>query len=261
MTDGDRRHRGARRRFDSRRRARQLASALQAGVVVSQVLYGLRSPRGPAATRALLLALVSASAAEAAAARGVRRGGGSLASAAVTGFAAELVGVRTGFPFGRYSYSGRLGPRVGGVPLLAAGAWAAMARPAWVTAGWVSAKPARRVPVAAGALMAWDVFLDPRMAREGYWTWQSHGRYEGIPATNFLGWLITGAVAFAVIARLDPAAPGPEDDGALFQYSWTWLGESFANGVLWDRRATAVAGAGAMGAIALPALGRRLAAS
>ena len=42
-----------------------------------------------------------------------------------------------------------------------------------------------RVALAAGALTAWDVFLDPRMAREGYWSWPGGGRYEGIPASNF----------------------------------------------------------------------------
>jgi putative membrane protein len=34
---------------------------------------------------------------------------------------------------------------------------------------------------AAGALTAWDVYVDPRMVREGYWAWPQGGRYEGIP--------------------------------------------------------------------------------
>ena len=94
------------------------------------------------------------------AARAARRARGAL------GFAAELAGVATGRPFGHYAYSARLGPRVRGVPLLAAAAWAMMARPAWVVARR-SARGARaRVPLAAGALTAWDVFLDPRMVRE-----------------------------------------------------------------------------------------------
>ena len=92
---------------------------------------------------------------------------------------AELVGVATGRPFGAYAYSGKLGPRVGGVPLLAAAAWAMMARPAWVAAGTLTARRAPRVALAAGALTAWDVFLDPRMAREGYWTWPDGGALRG----------------------------------------------------------------------------------
>ena len=72
-----------------------------------------------------------------------------------------------------------------------------MARPAWVVAGLISRRRVARVALAASALTAWDVFLDPRMAREGYWTWPGGGRYEGIPASNFAGWFVTGVGVFA----------------------------------------------------------------
>ena len=58
-----------------------------------------------------------------------------VAAAGAGGFAVELAGVATGRPFGHYDYRARLGPRVGGVPLLAGAAWAMMARPAWVVGG------------------------------------------------------------------------------------------------------------------------------
>src|SRR5689334_16851026 len=119
------------------RPARPLLGAL----AVAQVAYG-RSERlrTPAGTRGLLVLLTGASAAEA-----VEAGRGRVvALAGATGFAAELLGVATGVPFGRYSYSERLGPRVAGVPVLAAAAWAAMARPAWVAAGWCVRRRAAR---------------------------------------------------------------------------------------------------------------------
>jgi uncharacterized membrane protein len=62
---------------------------------------------------------LAASAAEAMDARGVRRDALVVATAGAIGFAAELVGVKTGRPFGRYAYSERLGPRIAGVPPLA----------------------------------------------------------------------------------------------------------------------------------------------
>ena len=137
-------------------------------------------------------------------ARGAPAARRSLAAGAV-GFGAELVGVATGRPFGHYSYSERLGPRVRGVPLLAAAAWAMMARPAWAVARADRAPPrAARVPLAAGALTAWDVYLDPRMVREGYWSWPGGGRYEGVPASNFAGWFVTGLGVFAVYRRARP---------------------------------------------------------
>lgn len=230
--------------------------ALLATLAAAQVGFGrVPAPAPPAATRAILLLMLAASFTEAAEARG-RRGGAAVAAAGGIGFLAELSGVATGRPFGGYSYSDRLGPRVHGVPVLAAAAWALMARPAWVAAGHVSRRA--RVPVAAAALTGWDLFLDPRMAAEGYWTWDATGRYEGIPASNFAGWFATGLAVFAVFAALDREAPDRTDDGALALYAWTWAGETYANAVLWKRPRAALAGGAAMGAVALPALWRRL---
>jgi uncharacterized membrane protein len=220
-----------------------------AALAAAQVVYGLGS-RPPAATRALVAAMLGVSALEA------RRAGDgrAVAAAGAAGFAAEVVGVATGRPFGHYRYSTKLGPRVRGVPVLAAAAWAMMARPAWVVAGRLTERRARRVVCAAGALTAWDVFLDPRMAHEGYWEWPGGGRYEGVPASNFAGWFITGLLVFSAYAVLAADEGGDE---ALALYVWTWLGEVFANAALWDRPRVALAGGVAMGAFALPALGRR----
>ena len=115
------------------------------------------------------------------------------------------------------------------------------------------ARPRRRVLAAAGALTAWDVFLDPRMVREGYWTWPGGGRYEDVPATNFLGWLVTGAGIFALWSAIDPHDdPVYDGDDALALYAWTWIGETFANAILWRRPRVALAGGAAMGAFAVP---------
>jgi len=234
--------------------------ALLAGLGAAQVAYGLgREHRTERSTRGLVVLMLGTSAVEAVESRGWRRGAGAVAAAGALGFAAELYGVATGRPFGHYTYSERLGPRVGGVPVLAAAAWAMMARPSWVVAGLVDRRPPVRIPLAAGALTAWDVFLDPRMAADGYWSWPQGGRYEGIPASNFLGWWVTGLALFTVCSCVDPDDdPQRDGDGALALYAWTWIGETFANTVLWRRPVVAGAGGAAMGAFALPALRRRL---
>ena len=232
---------------------------LFAALVGAQLAYPfVPAGRRPAATRGVVVLMLAASTAEAVAARG-RAQAALVGSAGGLGFAIELVGVRTGRPFGHYHYGAGLGPMLGSVPLLAAGAWAMMARPAWVVAGWLDPRAAVRIPLAAGALTAWDVFLDPRMAADGYWTWPGGGRYEGVPASNFLGWLLTGCAVFglwAVAERGEP--PAAADDGALALYTWTWVGETVANAMLWRRRRVAFAGAAAMGSFAVPALVRRL---
>jgi uncharacterized membrane protein len=245
--------------------------ALLAGLVGAQVLYPRVPPRRQvAATRGIVGLMLATSVAEAIEARGARRGAALCASAAAVGFAAEVAGVASGRPFGHYTYSGKLGPRVAGVPLLAAAAWTMMARPAWVVAGLTTRRRATRVPVAAAALAAWDVFLDPRMVREGYWSWpgtQSASRtgtgggwrFEDVPASNFAGWLGVAGAIFAVWAVLDPDDdPVRDGDGALALYTWTWIGETVANVAFWGRPRVALAGGAAMGGPALAALRARL---
>ena len=233
--------------------------ALFATLVAAQVAYSrIPEQRRVPATRLIVGLMLATSLAEAAQARG-RRGAGLVGGAGALGFGVELVGVATGRPFGHYTYGPGLGPQVGRVPLLAAAAWAMMARPAWVVAGLIARTPLARVATAAGALTAWDVFLDPRMVREGYWTWPSGGRYEGVPLSNFLGWFATGAAVFAVWQLIEgDGGVAPDDDGALALYIWTWVGETFAGVVLWRRPRVALAGAAAMGAFAVPALVARL---
>ena len=229
---------------------------LFAALVAAQVAYPRVPPRRrEAATVGLLGLMLASSAAEAVEARG-RRGAALLGTAAGMAHAAELVGVRTGRPFGHYAYTSRLGPRAGGVPLVVGVPWALMARPAWVVAGLIDARPLARVPLAAGALTAWDVFVDPRMVAEGYWEWPGGGAYEGIPLSNFAGWLATGTAVFALWAAADGGGGG--DDGALAFYVWTWIGETVASVVFWKRPRVAVAGTIAMGAFAVPALWRRV---
>ncbi len=207
-----------------------------AAVAAAQVLCGRRL--GTTETRAIVGLMTAAALAP-------RRRRPVLAAGAV-GMLAEHVGTRTGLPFGRYAYSAKLGPRAGGVPLLAAAAWAMMARPAWTVVGPGRLRTAR----AAAALMAWDVFLDPRMVREGYWTWADGGAYEDVPLSNFAGWFLTGLVVFSFFDDED------DDRAALAMYVWTWIGETFANAVLWRQPKVAAAGGLAMGAFAVPALRR-----
>ena len=233
---------------------------LLGALAAAQVAYGrLPGERAPAATRAIVALMLATSTAEAVGARRPARGAGLVAAAGTVGFAAEVAGVATGRPFGPYRYSDRLGPRVAGVPLLAAAAWAMLARPAWVVAGLLTRRRAARVALAAGALTAWDVFLDPRMVREGYWTWPGGGRYEGVPASNFAGWLVTSAGIFGLFALADGDDDPPWDGGgALALYAWTWTGETAANALVWREPRVAAAGGLAMGAFAVPALWRRL---
>jgi len=230
---------------------------LLVALVGAQIAYPqLPTRRQQAATAGIVGLQLAGTVAELAERRGGRRAAVLSAAAAAIGSAAELVGVARGRPFGRYEYSGKLGPKVAGVPLLAAAAWTMMASPAWTVAGLLTRRRAARALLAAGALTAWDVALDPRMVRDGYWTWADGGRYEDVPASNFVGWFLVGGAIFGVWAVVD--GESRPADVPLAVYAWTWIGEIVANVVFWRRPRVAVAAGATMGGFALPALRARL---
>lgn len=110
------------------------------------------------------------------------------------GMLAEIVGVRTGFPFGRYEYTAALFPWVFEVPLVMSCAWVILAAFAQQIIAPLGRSRIMVVPVFATLLTAFDLLIDPVAAGPlAYWAWQYPGRYYGIPATNFGGWWIVSA--------------------------------------------------------------------
>lgn len=174
--------------------------------------------------------------AHAALARGRRRAAALFGSAAAITLAAEALGASTGVPFGSYSYTGTLGPQAFGlVPWLIPVAWCGMLYPAWAVGGAITRRPALRVAVAALAMTAWDLSLDPRMVAEGHWVWRTPGPYFGIPLENFVGWAVTAALVFVVWTALERGA-APAEAGVPLPtaaYAMVWLGEAIANALFW----------------------------
>jgi len=198
--------RAARRRLFSDRAAGWAVSFL-ALMWLAQVVTPLfdRGQRQVPTTLVVVL-LAAAALCVTASSVGWVRAGLAVACATALGLGAEVVGTRTGLPFGEYRYSGALRPQVLGVPVVVALAWAGMGLPAWAVAGRLVASPAPRIVVGAVALTGWDLFLDPQMVAEGYWSWPGGGAYRGIPLSNFAGWLVVSALLMGIFALVVPAA-------------------------------------------------------
>jgi putative membrane protein len=191
--------------------------------------------------------------------RGLRWAVGLVVVTAGGGLAAEAIGVRTGLPFGEYSYAGTLGPEVLGVPLVVPLAWTMMAYPVLLAARrlthrWV-------VPLGAFGLMAWDVFLDPQMVGDGHWTWAdptpSLPGVDGIPLTNFAGWLLVGALMMLLLTALLPrdARHRPADESLpATLLAWTWLGYILGNVFWFGTASVALVGGVLLGLLVLPYL-------
>lgn len=174
------------------------------------------------------------------------------------GLAAEAIGVRTGLPFGNYTYADSLGPKLFDVPLLVPLAWTMMAYPVLLAARRLTQRhPAALVPVGAFGLMAWDVFLDPQMVGDGHWTWADPTPalpgVAGIPLTNFAGWLGAGALMMLVLAIVLPrnSRRGDESVPAALLI-WTWVGYVVGNVFWFGSTSLAVVGGVLLGAVVVP---------
>ncbi|WFF00598.1 carotenoid biosynthesis protein [Micromonospora sp. WMMD964] len=265
---------------------RRISWALLAVLVLAQICYPLTT----GATRAgLTVATVVLgwllSVGHALLSRGPRVAAALVAVATGGGFAIEAIGVATGVPFGSYDYSGELGPKLAGVPLIIPLAWTWMAWPAWLAAvrltgggtattggtaatGGTSATGSGgstvgrwvgRIALATIGLAAWDLFLDPQMVAEGYWVWRDATPalpgLPGIPVSNYLGWLLFAVLMMSALRPLaGPAAERTDrrDHPMAALYLWTYFSSILAHAVFLDLPASALWGAAGMSVTAIP---------
>lgn len=122
----------------------------------------------------------------------------------------ESLSIKTGFPFGYYHYTDKLGPKLGDVPLLIMPAYYAICYVSWHlahvvldkfdhTTNWLQSWV---VPVLAGFIMVmWDMSMDPaRSTLAGSWIWHDGGGYFGVPFENFMGWFLCVWTIFQLYA-------------------------------------------------------------
>lgn len=192
------------------------ASAVTVGAMIATPLLPQRGAGRRVLSSVVVGGMFVTSATNAARRWGTARAGLAAGLTAVATAAVERVGIRTGRPFGQYAYTSALRPQVGHVPVIVPMAWFAMGLPARETAHAAlgdASRPTTRVMLGSAAMTAWDLFLDPQMVGEGYWGWVRHGRYRGIPMTNYAGWFLTGLGIMTIFDALLP--PGPRADGRL----------------------------------------------
>ena len=164
----------------------------------------------------------------------------------------EQIGMRTGWPFGSYEYSGSLGYQIYGVPLVVPFAWVMMAHPIFLAARRVA--PSWVFLVGGYGLMAWDLFLDPQMVSAERWVWEITGRtvpfQPEIPISNTFGWLLTGMGLMAILNLALPKerrSLGTSRAVPEFFLIWSWLGGIIANLFFFDRPGVAFLGGLALG--------------
>lgn len=155
---------------------------------------------------------------------GARRAAAALLALSAFAYAIETTGVVTGFPYGAFYYGDALGPKaLGLVPYLLPVSYVPLVIGAVAASG---GGPVFRVLEAAVLLTLADGVLDPGAAVLGFWVWPEGGAYYGVPPSNYAGWLLSGALAAALLVALgrgwrDAPRPGLLDGLILSLSFWT----------------------------------------
>lgn len=177
-----------------------------------------------------------------------------IAAIPMLGWLFELVGSRTGVPFGRYHYTDVLKPQVHNVPVVVPAAWLMMI-PASAAVGRLLVPGGStfvQLLVSALAFTAWDLFLDPQMVLWDFWRWEKPGRYFGIPFVNFFGWFLCGMLALLAMTALLPTAACYLPVWPLFAvYILTWFFQTTAQLSFWGLYGSGIVGFFGMGVFIL----------
>jgi uncharacterized membrane protein len=101
----------------------------------------------------------------------------------LVGFLAEVMGVKTGFPFGNYEYSGVLGLQLWEVPLMIGVNWFLLV---YITGSLLHGRMPYYVAAVIGALIMvlMDVLIEPVAVKLNFWQWEN----GEIPISNYIGW-------------------------------------------------------------------------
>ena len=128
----------------------------------------------------------------------------------VVGNIFENLGVRTGFPYGRYYFTAVMGPKIFAVPIFLGLAYIGMAYLSWTLARIIlknfqtplAGPSVVAIPVVAAFIMVgWDLAMDPVWSTIVHaWIWQRGGSYFGVPLTNFLGWYLVVYIIYQIFA-------------------------------------------------------------
>ena len=157
---------------------------------------------------------------------GLRRGLAASFALFGLGLAVEAIGVATGLPFGRYSYTDVLSPKLLGVPVGIIFAWLMVVLSAFFTTRYVLGNLRPGWPrwaglvIAAALALASDFLMEPvAVYIQHYWTWYDSGFYYGVPEANFMAWGFISLVMVWLLNRLTvESLPHPGDTHLKFRF-------------------------------------------
>ncbi len=115
----------------------------------------------------------------------------------ILGYAIEVIGVNTSWPFGAYSYGDVLGVKLFDTPLFIGVNWLLLVLATNLMARQRIDNPWLVPVVAATMMLIFDIALEPFAIYTGMWSWEA----VNVPFNNYLAWWI---IAFFMHALFVP---------------------------------------------------------
>lgn len=111
----------------------------------------------------------------------------------------EFVGIQTGWPYGSFEYLVSLGPIVSGVPIGLPLFFIPLVLNSYIIVDLLEVgKGYRKIVPTTLLVILIDLILDPAAVSLGLWAYES-GIYYGVPLSNYMGWILSGFIASAVV--------------------------------------------------------------
>lgn len=130
-----------------------------------------------------------------------RRGAVALLVLMIYTYGIEFIGVQTGHPYGDFEYLIELGPMLGG--LVPAGLpvffFPLVVNAYLLVLLFESGGRVVRGVATIGTVLVLDLVLDPAAVSLGFWAYTDGGMYYNVPVTNYIGWILSGTVAVALL--------------------------------------------------------------
>lgn len=122
------------------------------------------------------------------------------AFAFITGMAAEIAGVNTGWVFGSYYYTSSFGWQIVGVPVIIGVNWILLSYATAVVAYSYFQIVLIRIVSAASFMVLIDLLLERFAIRHHFWVWTS----SSPPLYNYISWFIVSIIIQIVAVNLIP---------------------------------------------------------
>lgn len=124
----------------------------------------------------------------------------SVLAVVTAGYLIEVIGVKTGVPFGHYTYGHALGFKLSETPLLIGINWFLLTYIGNAAGRSLFKKPLWSATAGAVLMTLFDLMIEPFAIHYGLWEW----RASSVPIRNYASWFLIGLILNLVFQQLNP---------------------------------------------------------